>query len=297
MSTFTDRNLVPRAPSGAAVPTGARRSIFSWFQGQGISTTIIWETFLREEALGTWQELEEDLRARFGDQEADAFTTAMKAHFRRDGQRIVHSAMVNPLAEPALLALPAPWFLNGVEYALRMIQYDQFGGVNEINRVFQKVGASYRFDYSGNAEWHGDTGVHEAVIRPALDALGDPRLAGCASEFHPALNHLRGGTAKDREDAVEESGKAVESAMKAVLDARKVKRTGKEAAYALFDRLVDNGVCPREAENAVLGAARIRNNLGAHGTGALPRVIPDGVPELAVNSAATAIRYLADQLP
>jgi hypothetical protein len=81
------------------------------------------------------------------------------------------------------------------------------------------------------------------------------------------------------------------------VDERGVTRTGKEAAYALFGLLVGGGVCPAEAENAVLGVAKIRNNMGAHGTGASPRVVPSGVPELAVNTAASAIRYLADQLP
>ncbi len=85
--------------------------------------------------------------------------------------------------------------------------------------------------------------------------------------------------------------------MKVLLDARGVSRTGKETAFPLFGLLVSHNICPSEADNAVLGAARIRNNLGGHGTGATPRVVPDGVPELAVNAAATAIRYLADLLP
>jgi hypothetical protein len=85
--------------------------------------------------------------------------------------------------------------------------------------------------------------------------------------------------------------------MKVLLDAHKITRTGNETAFPLFELLVTNSVCPREADSAVLGAARVRNNLGAHGTGAHPRVIPPGVPELAVNAAATAIRYLADLLP
>ena len=175
---------------------------------------------------------------------------------------------VNYAAEPALMAIPAPWFLSAAEYAVAL--NSRYGIdpalVDEINATFQKIGASYRFSYSGQAEWHGDTGVYEHVLTPALDALSDPRLAGCASEFHAALSHLTAGTAKDREDAVEESGKAVESAMKVLLDARSVSRKGNEAAFLLFELLVNNGLCPREADNALLGAARLRNNLGGHGT-------------------------------
>jgi hypothetical protein len=280
------------------IPAGARTSVLRWFAQRGLTPTVIWEMFLHEEAFGNWGEIDDDLRARFGDDEANAFEAAIRAHQERDRHRMVSSSNVNYEAEPALMAIPAPWFLNAIEYAIRdSVGYAPFDSVNEINRIFAKVGASYRFSFSGQAEWHGDTGVYEQVLNPALNALADARLAGCASEFHAALNHLKGGTEKDREDAVEESGKAVESAMKVLLDAHGVTRQGNETAFPLFELLVTHSVCPREADNATLGAARIRNNLGAHGTGSTPRVVPDGVPELAVNAAATAIRYLADQLP
>jgi hypothetical protein len=299
VTSFLDRNLVARAPSGAEIPNGARTTILMAVnQRTGMSPTHVWETFIRKEALGTWQEIDEDIRARMGNEAADAFGLAMKQHRERDRNRMHGMPGVNYDAEPALQALPAPFFLTAMEYA-----FHAYGGVvqpdllNEVNNALNKVGASYRFDWSGNADWHGDKGIHDAVVKPALAALADPRLAGCASEYHAALNHMRAGTAKDLEDAIEESAKAVESAMKVLLDARKVKRTGKEAAHALFQLLVDKGICPPEADNAVLGAARFRNNLGGHGTGAQPRVLPDGVPDMAVNSAATAIKYLADLLP
>ena len=72
---------------------------------------------------------------------------------------------------------------------------------------------------------------------------------------------------------------------------------GKETAFPLFELMVTSGICPREADHAVLGAARLRNVQGGHGTGAQPRVVTPGVPELAVHAAATAIRYLAALLP
>ncbi len=299
MSSFADRNLVPRAPAGADIPHGARQSILVTLQTHlGISPTMVWETFLHQEAFGTWQEIDNDLRARLGDDTADEFDAAMRAHWERDRHRMAARSGVNYDAEPALMALPAPFFLTAIEHVLtRPHTIVEPAALTAINNALNKVGASYRFDWRGQADWHGDPGVREAVVQPALAALADPRLTGCASEYHAALNHMRGGTAKDLEDVVEESGKAVESAMKVLLDERGVTRTGKETAFPLFDMLVDNGICPREADNAVLGVARIRNNLGGHGTGAQPRVLPDGIPELAVNTAATAIKYLADQLP
>ena len=299
MSSFIDRNLVPRAPAGAEIPQGARRAILTVLQNGGSSPTTVWQLFLHNETFDRWDEIYDDIAARLGEEASQEFENAMTAFRIRDKHRMWANPGVNYDADPALLALPAPYFLTAVEYALVSLRGGAYGiqVMNEINAALNKVGASYRLDFNGQACWHGDTGVHDQVVRPALDALADPRLAGCASEYHAALNHMRGGTAKDLEDVIEESGKAVESAMKVVLDEHGVTRTGKETAFPLFKMLVDNGICPQEADNAVLGVARIRNNLGGHGTGAQPRVLPDGTPELAVNSAATAIKYLAEQLP
>jgi hypothetical protein len=263
----------------------------------GISPSVIWQRFLHEEAFGTWQEIIDDLRARVGDEAAATFQNTMDSHWNaRRGMPVASG--VDYEAEPALMALPAPFFLTAIEYAL-VSQHGPVGFrvVEEINSALNKVGASYRFDWSGRADWHGDTGIQNAVVQPALAALADPRLTGCASEYHAALNHMRAGTAKDLEDVIEESGKAVESAIKVALIERGIKLKGNETAFPLFKLVVDNGICPPEAENAVLGVARIRNNLGAHGTGSQPRVLPPGVSELAVNSAAIAIKYLAGLLP
>lgn len=95
-----------------------------------------------------------------------------------------------------------------------------------LNDLFATRRIGYRFDESGKAEWHGDEGVYRDVVRPALDALDDSRLAGCRQEFEAALGHLRSGTPKDHEDAIEEAGKAVESALKVVLDTRSIPRSG-----------------------------------------------------------------------
>jgi hypothetical protein len=85
--------------------------------------------------------------------------------------------------------------------------------------------------------------------------------------------------------------------MKVLIDERHVSRTGKETARPLFDLLRDNGIVEAEADNAVLGAARIRNQWGGHGAGATPRTPPPGLAALAVHAAATAIAYLSARLP
>jgi Domain of unknown function (DUF7014) len=296
--SFTERNIAPRTPAGPTVPSGARRSLLTWFTARGLNASLLWEAFLQQEGYGTWDDIEDDIRTRFGDEEADAWTEAIEQHLRRERQRIVRAAAINYDAEPALLSLPSLLFLDVLEYALKREGSGRnLESMNEINRLFTKLGVSFQFGYNGQTEWHGDPGAYETVIGPALDALTDPRLAGCRSEFEAAIGHLRAGTAKDREDAIEEAGKAVESAMKVLLTEHGAPLTDRETANPLFQALVDQGVCVQEADKAVLGSSRLRNQYGGHGTGAQVRVVPPGVPELAVQSTATAINYLASLLP
>jgi hypothetical protein len=127
--------------------------------------------------------------------------------------------------------------------------------------------------------------------------LEDSRLDGCRQEFEAALGHLRSGTPKDYEDAIEEAGKAVESAMKVALDAHSVVRSGSETAEPLWNLLRDSGITAPKTKDAILSTSRVRNEYGGHGQGQHVRQIPGGITELAVRAAASAIAYLGSLLP
>ncbi|HZR96734.1 MAG TPA: hypothetical protein VFA56_13640 [Gaiellaceae bacterium] len=177
-------------------------------------------------------------------------------------------------------------------------EFDPIGpALDYLNKLFETRRVSYRFNAEGRAEWHGDQGAYEEIVRPALDSLADTRLAGSRQEFEAALGHLRTGTPKDFEDAIEEAGKAVESAMKAVLDERQVTRTGNETAEPLWNALRDNTLVPPKTKDAILSTSRLRNEYGGHGQGGQVRTIPEEIPALTVRAAAAAIAYLASRLP
>ena len=73
--------------------------------------------------------------------------------------------------------------------------------------------------------------MHEVVVAPNLfRVLGDSRLSASRSEFEAALHHLRQGTVKDLEDAIDEAAKSVESAMKVLLAEHGVTTTGRKTA-------------------------------------------------------------------
>ncbi len=296
--TFTERNFPPPQPAGDVIPDGVRVSLLGWLaQNRMGSPTQLWGTLCQYEGYGTFDEVAAEVARRFGQDASDHFLGEMNAHFKREQSRMSFAAGVDYNAEPAIRALPAPQFLDVLEIAIRNADYGGYRFAEEANRLFAKRGVNYRFSDAGEAEWHGDEGAYLAIVRPALDALRDNRMAGARAEFDAALAHLRSGSTKDVEDAVEETAKAVESAMKVVLAESGVTLKGKETARPLFDRMSKAGVVPAAADDAVLAASRIRNAFGGHGSGAQPREVPPGIAELAVRASASAICYLASRLP
>src|SRR5258708_3778863 len=116
--SFSERNVAPRSPAGPNIPLGARRSLLTWFTQRGLSAPLLWEEFLHYEGYGTWNEIADDIRTRFGDAEANAWVSAMDMHFQRKQQQTVRGGGVNHDAEPALLVLPSPFFLDVLEHTL-----------------------------------------------------------------------------------------------------------------------------------------------------------------------------------
>ena len=155
----------------------------------------------------------------------------------------------------------------------------------------------YRLDRQLELQFHGDPGERELVVAPALAALSDPRLAGARSEFEDALTKLGAGRPKDVEDAIEESRKAVESAMKVLIDEHNLGRTGKEPTERLINALIAGGVVEPQTSDLLRAAARIANAQASHGAGAVVRQVPDELAAAAVSAAATAITFLAARLP
>jgi hypothetical protein len=265
------------------------------------SATVMWETLLIKQGYGTFSDIIEDVEERFGRDEAVRVGEDFDRAIEADRRRSVAVGGVNYLAEPSLLALPEPLFLDAVEHGFREGIRGYAGSrdvaAREINEILERRGVFFRFSSHGMAHWVGDQGVYVEVVAPALEALRDPRLAGAQNEFEAALRHLRQGGAKDEEDAIEEAGKAVESTMKVLLDERHVARSGKEAAFTLFELLRTNSLIEAEADHAISACARIRNQWGGHGAGGIPRTPPPGLAALAVHAAASAIGFLSQRLP
>jgi hypothetical protein len=113
----------------------------------------------------------------------------------------------------ALIAGPDAEFLKAIDYAMDIINdvYAQPGGMDayyagqevraHIADVFAKRAVPYRYE-DHEIVWAGDRHAYEIVIKPAVQALTDARLAGSRNEFEASLGHLRAGTQKELEDAI-----------------------------------------------------------------------------------------------
>lgn len=154
-----------------------------------------------------------------------------------------------------------------------------------------------RLDRQLELQFHGDPGERELVLAPALIALSDPRLAGARSGFEDALTTLGAGRPKDVGDAVEESRKAVESAMKVLVDESHLGRAGRETTEPLINTLIAGGVVEPQTGDLLRAVARIANAQASHGAGAVVRQVPDELAAAAVSAAATAITFLAAACP
>lgn len=311
MSSFSQRHAPPPRALGPEIPAGVRQAIASWFREHDVDSADVRRRFFQRRGYGNVDHVASDVADRWGEDAGVALYERLNED--PDVDQWNHGRRRQAVATTVVyLYMPEPLYLDYLEEAVgkyaddRMYVEPEYAGYAEdpyvapvryLNDLFASRRIDYRFNADGRAEWHGDEGAYVEVVRPALDALDDARLAGCRQEFEASRGHLRVGTPKDREDAIEEAGKAVESAMKVLLDARGIARPARETAEPLWIALRDGGVVPTPTREAILAPSRLRNEYGGHGQGGEIRAIPDGVPELAVRSAAAAIGYLASRLP
>jgi len=302
------------------VPEDVRSAVITRIERYGIEPIRLGAELLMREGWGTFEDFLADIDARYGADEGQRVRETMKRQVDRDqktqdlgGRQGLDQLararwMTANMSRYALIAAPDAAFLNGVQIALDLVAdeaaepgtaresevKDEVG--RRIDELFAKRGVPYRYE-DGQLVWAGDAGANRVVVAPALQALGDERLAGARSEFEPALGHLRLGTLKDLEDAIEEAAKSVESAMSVLIAETGTALTAAATAQNMFNALKTAGIVPAYTETALLGAARIRNKLGGHGAGATPRRIDLDEATMTVNAAAVALVFLAGRLP
>ena len=267
--------------------------------------TPLGKEFRQKVGVGEWADFVEVLQAWYGAEAAATYRDALAAFVREQQSRRGRTAGIDYLAPYALCGLPTPLFLDVVEVALTLSRSkthfhntrnssDITRARGEVEDLFKLHGVQYGFD-GDRVVWRGDPDSFELTIRPALAAVADSRLAGARSEFEGALAELRRGTDKELRDACVEAGRAVESAMKVVLQARGASFSAADSAEPLWNSMREAGLVGKETKNMILAAPQLCNP-PAHGAGADPALFVRTYAETAVRASATALLYLASLL-
>jgi hypothetical protein len=198
-------------------------------------------------------------------------------------------------ARAMLLAMPEPDFRVAIEAILEAGRLDLD---ERITSICRNRGAPWALS-EGRFAYVGDESIEREVLRPALAAINRPEFSGgVRSEFASARDELARGTPESLKQSVYESGCAVESAMKVVLERNGIVFDAeRDTASKLFDLLVSSGLVPRHMQSFVLSTSTPRNRRGGHGAGARAHAVGVAEAEAMVAGAAGSIAYLADRLP
>lgn len=178
------------------------------------------------------------------------------------------------------------------------ITQDAASAIEESNERFRRAGFGFQFEagmiFRVDSEY-----VHAEVVIPSLRLLSEQGYEGPQKEFLEAHKHYREGNFKD---AITWAGKAFESTMKAICERKRWTYASGARATDLLKVLRSHHLWPEYLDASFdqllstlkSGLPQVRNEVGAHGDGPDPKVVPAYVARYALNLAATKILLMAE---
>jgi hypothetical protein len=172
--------------------------------------------------------------------------------------------------------------------------------VAEVNERFLEHGIGYQFSVEENQIVRLDSALlHKEAVEPAMRLLGSPGFEGPADEFAKAHAYHRSG---DGKDAVSWAVKALESAAKAICNARGWSYDKATGPKDLIDVIYKNGLIPQELEAyfgglrtaLVSGLPTIGNRMTRHGQGPHVKPIAEHMVTFGMHLAAATIVFLVE---
>jgi hypothetical protein len=170
--------------------------------------------------------------------------------------------------------------------------------IAELNERFRWHRVGYQFE-SGIIVRVDSQFLHSQAVKPALQLLTDRQYAGANQEFLRAFEHYRKGDAKE---CLNECLKAFESTMKAICTRRKWAFNSTDAAKALIEVCVREGLFPKAILSHVSGfrsalesgIPTVRNKMSAHGQGTAVVDVPQYYASYMLHLTATTIQLLVE---
>jgi hypothetical protein len=138
--------------------------------------------------------------------------------------------------------------------------------------------------------------LHQEAIMEPIALLRRVDFQGPVNEFTKALQYY---SQNDYENAIHWANRAFESTMKSVLEKSNLSYDKNDTAKKLIQRLFDNKLIFPSLENLLTniqevlgGLPTIRNQMGGHGYGSLPREVQQSYAELSIHLSGTFIAFL-----
>ena len=171
--------------------------------------------------------------------------------------------------------------------------------ISELNARLREAAVGYEFS-EGIIIRKDSEIIHKKVVIPTLRLLSRPQFSAADGEFreaHEAFRHDR------LEDCIVNCGKALESVLKVIGTARGWPIKDNDTASRLIQAAVDAGFLAAYSKTALnhlrglieSSTPTIRNKMGGHGAGAVPRSIPMHLASFQLHQTAAVILFLAEQ--
>lgn len=197
--------------------------------------------------------------------------------------------------------------LRAVDFTVRDHSWQRMGcsaspddTINETNARFREHGVGFEY-VSGEMVRIDSQLVHDAVVKPTLKLLADPKFKGANDEFLKAHEHYRHGRHKE---CLNDCLKAFESTMKTICDQKRWTYQPKDTAKTLIATCMDKGLFPTFLQTHIdnlrvlleSGVPTVRNKLGGHGQGATVTIVTETTAQFVLHTTASCILLFAESV-
>lgn len=190
----------------------------------------------------------------------------------------------------------------GNEYRYKEEYYSKTSpteAIYELNERFKENAVGYHYT-SGEIIRVDSTFIHSEVVKPTLSLLKNSKFRGANEEYLKAHEHFRHGRNKE---CLNECLKAFESTLKIICKLKGWSYKESDTSRKLIQICFQNDLVPSFTQNQFTslqnlvesGVPAIRNKLGGHGQGEVPKNVDDTMTRYALNLTGSNIIFLIEQ--
>lgn len=171
--------------------------------------------------------------------------------------------------------------------------------ITELNDRFKEHGFGFQFEANEIIKVDNSY-IHSEIVKPTIKLLWNNKFSGANDEYLKAHEHYKYGRNKE---CLTECLKAFESTMKIICKEKSWNYDEKDTSKKLINICFQNELIPSFTQNQFTslrnllesGIPTIRNRLGGHGQGQVPKTVDDEMTRYALNLTGSNIIFLIEQ--